>query len=441
MTTPRWMTPLVVTASLAVAAPAAADAVVDWNEIAMQTIAVAPGRPGPSSALDAATVQVAVYDAVVALEGKFKPYHVKVPNAHGSTAGAVARAAHDVLVNRVPSQAASLDAALNAYLLVNGIPADDPGVTLGAQVAAHIIALRATDGSFPATFPPFTGGTDPGEWRPTPNYLPLGNPAPGNQPMAAPWLATVTPFTLKSSSQLRPGPPPRLGSRKYAEEYDEVKALGRFDSTVRTVEQTDLAYFWSGNFLIQYNRTMRTLANTKLTHIADRARLFALVNVAMADSAIASWDSKINYNFWRPLTAIQLGDSDNNNRTEGDETWTPLINTPPYPDYTSGANNLTGSAMRALELFFGSDEMEFDVSTDVPLATTKVRHYLRFSGVADQVVVARILLGIHFRTADVVARKMGEKAAKWAFNHAFKPLRGNEAPEDGDSDSIEDHAQ
>lgn len=420
MTTSRWLTPLIVTASMAFAVPATADAVADWNQITLDTIAAAgpAARPGPSSIIDLATVHVAVYDAVVAIEGRFKPYHVHVPGAQGSSAAAAAKAARDVLVNRFPAQTAALDAKYAVFLANNGLTPDDPGVAVGAAVAAHIIALRATDGAFPATFPPFVGGLDPGEWRPTPNYLPVGNPPPP-APMAVPWLGSVTPFTLKSSDQLRPGPPPALTSGKYTRDYNEVKALGKDTGGTRTPEQTDLAYFYAGNFAAQYYRVARNL--TSAHHIADSARLFALMSAAAADSIIGSWDAKRFFNFWRPVTAIQEGENDGNNRTEGDPDWKPLINTPPYPDYTSGANNITGSMMRALALFFGTDDMEFDVTTEVPQATTKTRHYTRFSAVADDVVEARIFLGIHFRTADVVARRTGQRAAQWAFSHFFRP--------------------
>ena len=428
-------TGLVVCACVAAAGPARADAVTDWNDVAMQAIVAAgAARPGATSSLDVATVHVAIYDAVVAFEGRFEPYHARVANAHGSTVAAVAKAARDVLVNRLPdAQDATVDAAYHAYLLSHGIPEDDPGVAVGAEVAADIIELRADDGSFfpPATYPPFTGGTDPGEWRPTPNYLP---PLPGFAPMLAPWLGSVTPFTLRSSSQLRPEPPPSLNSGRYTREYEEVKALGRFDSTVRTPAQTDLAYFWAGNFGFQYNRLMRNLATTRLTSMADSARMFALANAAIADALIGAWDAKLHYNFWRPVTAIQEGDNDNNSRTAGDPTWKPLINTPPYPDYTSGANNVTGAFARAMQLFFGTDRMEFDITTDVPLATTKSRHYSRFSAVADEVVEARILLGIHFRTADVVARRTGEKVAQWAYTHAFRPVGGGGDEDDDEED-------
>jgi hypothetical protein len=426
MTRAPAFTGLVLCACVAAAGPARADAVVDWNDIATQAIFSTPTHGGAPSTLDVATVHVAIYDAVVAYEGRVEPYHARVSNAHGSPAAAVAKAARDVLVNRLPdAQDATVDAAYHAYLLSHNILEDDPGVAVGAEVAADIIALRADDGSFfpPATYPPFTGGTDPGEWRPTP---------PALAPMLAPWLGSVTPFTLKSSSQLRPEPPPPLNSGRYAREYDEAKALGRFDSTVRTPAQTDLAYFWSGNFGAQYNRLMRNLATTRQMSMADSARMFALANAAIADAIIGCWDAKLHYNFWRPITAIREGDNDGNNRTAGDPTWTPLITTPPYPDYTSGANNITGAFTRAMQLFFGTDRMEFDITTEVPLATTKSRHYSRFSIVADEVVEARILLGIHFRTADVVARRTGEKAAQWAYTHAFRPAGGGEEDDEED---------
>jgi hypothetical protein len=243
--------------------------------------------------------------------------------------------------------------------------------------------------------------------------------------MAAPWLGSVKPFTLDSSSQLRPGPPPHLNSGRYAKEYDEVKALGALEGSTRTPEQTDLAYFYSGNLVVQFNRMVRTLATANVQDIADSARLFALATTSVADSIIGSWDAKLHYNFWRPLTAIQEGDNDGNSKTAGDPDWQPLINTPPYPDYTSGANNASGATARALTLFFGTDAIEFDVTTDVAAATTKTRHYTCLSAFADDVVEARIFLGIHFRTADVVARKTGEKAAQWAFRHHFKPVRGH----------------
>ena len=411
-------------ASLSVAAAAHADAVTDWNAISIPIIVTGtPVHPGATALLDSAMVQAAVYDAVVAIEGGFKPYAVTIPGAHGNTAAAVAKAAHDVLVNRFPSAAtvATVESAYHTYLSANGIPEDDPGVAVGQQAAAGIIALRATDGSFPnPPPPPFTGGTDPGVWRPTP---------PANAPMLAPWLSSVTPFTLKSPSQYRPQPPPPLTSKQYADAYNEVKSMGSLTSTTRTPDQTDLALFWNANYQLIWNQVARDMATARIHDVAESARLFALVNLAMADAAITAWDTKFHFVFWRPITAIQLGDTDGNSRTVSDPTWQPLIASPPYPDYTSGANNVTGAATRALALFFETDEISFAAHTTNPAAPTQTRMFDRFSDAAAEVVVARIWEGIHFRFADETARKQGRHVAQWAFSHALKPL-----DEDDDND-------
>jgi hypothetical protein len=183
-------------------------------------------------------------------------------------------------------------------------------------------------------------------------------------------------------------------------------------------------------------QTERRSANdqTKKTYRPDHARLLALANLATADAVITSWDSKLYYNFWRPLTAIREGDNDTNHHTVGDPTWQSLINNPPYPDYTSGANNVTGAMTRILELFFGTDNMTFLLTTAVPQAVQKTRTYTRFSDAAQDVEDARILLGIHFRSADTAARKQGRQVAKWAFKHVLRPIgeRGSNDGADGD---------
>lgn len=398
---------------LAVPASASADAVGDWNAIAVQAT-VTGARPGPTGALDIAVVQAAVYDAVQAIDGRFKPYHVEIPGAFGSPVAAAAKAAHDVLVSRFPAQAASLDTTYHSYLASHFLAEDDPGVFVGAIAAAGIIALRANDGSFPVPAPaPFFGGTNPGDWRPT---------SPG-VPMLAPWLSSVTPFTIKSPSQFRPGPPPALNSPEYTRDYNEVKDFGALNSVLRTPEQTDLAQFWFANYPVLWNKVLRDIAGANVDNIGDSARLFALADMAIADAVITCWDSKTAYAFWRPITAIRLGDDDGNPRTAGDSTWTPLVVTPPYPDYTSGANSITCAATRALALFFGTDEMTFQVTTTNPGPTiVDTRTYNRFSDVAEEVVNARVYDGIHFRFADTEARKQGRHVAQWAFGHFLQPL-------------------
>jgi len=401
---------LIVCASLSWAAQAKADVVLDWNAIAIQTIGAAvPPRPGPSAILDVAVVHVAIHDAIQAFEGRFEPYVGSIPNATGSPIAAAATAAHDVLVARFPSQTGALDTLLSNYLNNLGL-LGDAGVAVGQQAAVGILNLRAGDGSFPSNPQVFVGGTEPGEWRPTP---------PAFAPMAAPWLGTVVPFTLKDSTQLAASPPPpHLRSGEYARDYDEVKALGSAGSTARTQAQTDLALFYTDNFLALWERTLRGIAAANINNIGDSALLFALANMSAADATITAWVDKKHWNFWRPITAIREGDDDGNPRTAGDPAWLPMIATPPYPEYTSGANNLTGAMTRTLELFFG-DKVTFTV-TSTPVNKSKTYH--RFSDMADDVVNVRIYQGIHFRTADAVARRQGTRAADWAFSHYLRPL-------------------
>jgi len=421
--------------ALAMSSVVRADAVTDWNAIAIQTIAGQASHPGATSFLDSAMVQAAVYDAVESITGRFRPYAVHVPGASGSIAAAVAKATRDALVSRFPSLAGGpLDTTYHTYLSDRGIAETDPGVAVGAAAAAGIVALRANDGSFPSPAPVFTGGNAIGQWRPTPSYIvipPATSPSPPPfSPMLAPWLAFVTPFTLTSNSQFRAVPPPSVTSKRYAAAYNEVKSMGASIGSARSPEQTDLALFWYSNYLVLWNRALRDIATAHLSSIDDSARLFALTNLAMADAVITAWDTKYHYVFWRPITAIQNGDNDGNPDTIGDANWQPLANNPNYPDYTSGANNVTGAITRMLALFFGTDEMDFSVTTTYPPTIQKTRTYHRFSDAAADVVNVRIWEGIHFRFADVQARKQGRHVAQWVFSHFLRSV---------DDDAQDDH--
>jgi len=402
---------LILCVCLGWAAQARADVVVDWNAIASGTVfSAVPARPGPTGILDLAMVHVAMHDAIQAFEGRFEPYAGSILNASGSPIAAAAQAAHDVLAARFPPQAGSLDTLLSNYLNSLGL-SGDAGLAIGHQAAMAILDLRNGDGSFPSNPEVFVGGTGPGEWRPTP---------PAFAPMASPWLGTVVPFTLKDSTQLTASPPPpHLSSGEYARQYNEVKALGSVNSAVRTQAQTDLALFYSDNFIALWERTLRGIAAANLNDIGDSALLFALANISAADALITAWHDKRYWNFWRPITAIREGDNDGNPQTAGDPTWIPLIPTPPYPEYTSGANNLTGAMTRTLELFFG-DKLTFTV-TSTPV--NKSMTYDRFSDMADDVVIVRIYQGIHFHSADAVGRRQGTRAADWAFSHFLRPLQ------------------
>jgi hypothetical protein len=404
-------------AALSFSALAQADAVTDWNAITMDAVTIA--RPGPQGMLDVALVHIAVHDAVQAIEKRYEPYHFQMKDAKGSRSAATAAAAHGVLVSMYPTQATTLDAAYFNYLSQHGL-SGDAGLIVGEKAAANIAALRRATPS-PAA-PPFVGENVVGKWRPTESFIGAPPAPPSFSPMVTPWLARSTAFTLTSPARFRVGPPPALNSARYWHDYEEVKQMGALNGSARTAAQTDLAYFYNDNFFTQWNRVLRTVAQKRVNKIGDSARLFALANMASADALITCWDSKVTYVFWRPITAIREGANDGNPFTVADPTWQPLVNTPNYPDYTSGANSLVAAMTRSLEKFFGSDRGPFEVTSLHPLAVQKTRIYSRFSQAADDVVEARIYLGIHFRFADVAARRQGEKVAEHAFDHFLLPV-------------------
>lgn len=394
-----------------------ADAVTEWNEITMT--AVIAGRPGPQGSLDTALVQIAVHDAVQAIEHRFEPYHAEVKGAKGSRSAAVAAAAHGVLVGMYPTQVASLNASFDNYVSTNGLTGD-PGLIVGKKVAEQILPLRRLA---PATVVPFDGGPvwTPGRWRPT-DSLQGTPPAPAPfSPMVTPWMANSDPYTLSAPNRFRADPPPALTSERYTKDYEEVKQYGALLNSKRTPEQTDLAHFYNENIFSQWNRALRGIADKNLERIGDRARLFALANMAVADTVISAWDTKKHYAMWRPITAIREGDTDGNSNTIGDPNWQPLVNTPNYPDYTSGVNVVTGAMTRTLSLFFMRDRMTFDVTSVNPLVTKKTRTYYRFSDAVRDTVEARIYLGIHFRFADTAGRTQGAQVAEYVFDHALLP--------------------
>jgi hypothetical protein len=426
MTRLRRLLGLIVCGSLIWAAPATADTVTDWNAIAVTAISAGARPTGGAPLLDFAMVHAAMHDAIQAYEKRFEPYAVDIPDATGSRNVAVAKAAHDVLKARFPAQTASLLAIYNAYLVSNSLPlADFAAEGVGAHAAAAIMALRANDGSYPIPPPPpDLGRTGAGEWRSTP---------PALAPFSAPWLGAVQPFTAKYEEQFRALPQPRLTSHEYARDYNEVKRLGCLtcnDASVggRTPEQTDLARFYSDNTVVMIQRTLRSIIDARpgeFSRLGDSARLMALANLASADAVMTAWDSKKFYNFWRPITAIQQilpGDDDGNPQTEADATWVPFVTTPPYPDYTSGANSVVGSIMHTLALFFGNDKLTFTVTSNTAPGVQKT--YTRCSDMAGDLVEVRILQGIHFRFADTAARSAATRVAHQAFHHFLRPRHG-----------------
>jgi hypothetical protein len=324
----------------------------------------------------------------------------------GSLEAAGATAAYKALVGLYGATAPCLASVSNPELTYAG----DPAVAAGVAAAAALLPLKRP--TFMLPFEPFIGGNKAGEWRLTPGVTAAANS----------FMAFTPPFAILRPAQFRAGPPYSLSSHRYLRDYNEVKAKGRATGSTRTDAETDLARFWSANFIAQWFAVARTLADAHVDDLGKQARLLALVAFAAADSQITVYDSKVAYNFWRPITAIQMGDDDGNPWTEGEPTWTSLIAAPPYSDWTSGANNITAAVTTIFQQYFRTDSMQFSVSSSAAGLTTNPRKFERFSQAQQEVVEARIFQGIHFRAADEEGRRQGTRVAVWTFNNVLRPV-------------------
>ena len=415
--------------------------VLDWNQHAIEALINSPtsgtplglGQPPGVASLHLAMVQGAVFDAVNMIDRGYQPYLDNLPQAprSASKSAAVATAAHDVLVAIVsdprvqaavtpqPAPSAAIiarldglrDATLAASIAADGNPKVVKGIAAGEAAAEAMLAERANDGRYVPLNPPLQGGTEPGEWRPV---------ASGIDPFM--WASQVEPFTLTSPSQFRSAGPNAVTSDAYTQEYNEVKAFGSATGSARTPAQEALAQFYFTNPFEMFNRAFRTLAAERGLTIVEQARLFAMLDLAVADSLINCSNDKVYWGFWRPITAIHEGDNDGNPNTVGDPTWMPLLGTPPYSDHVSGYNCLTAGFMYAAKAFFGTDEMAFSVTK---AGTTDTRHFVRFSDVCDDTIDVRVYHGLHFRTADVQGEVLGKNVAEWLAAHYFQPVKWN----------------
>jgi hypothetical protein len=366
-----------------------------------------------------------VHDAIQAIEKRYKPYF-STPPATGSESKevAAAAAAYRVLSNDgicPESTQPTLDAAFKPYSL----SPDQAALTIGYAAADALLATEIR----PAPMMTHKPGVGIGQWAPTP---------PAELPMAFVYLASTRPFVMPKASAFRPGPPPPVNSNAYTKDYKEVQERGDAlkhpqNAACPAPADTDMARFWAGNFGAQWNQAMRDIAVDRQLGVGDTARLLALGNLAASDAAIAIWDSKTFYNFWRPITAIRAPD-DGNPRTTSDPNWTPFISSahfpagsqnPPYPDYVSGANGITGAFTTILQLFFKTDNLPFEVYKATPALAicTNPRLYRRISQAAEEVVEARIVLGIHFRFADTAARTLGTRVAVNTYARALRPVK------------------
>lgn len=393
----------------------AADMVIDWNNVALDAIRATSTAP-PIASRALAIMQTSVYDAVNAIDRIYKPYAVNLVAAgNASREAAVASAAHRVLENLFPSQKSTIDAALSNSLA--GIPdgiAESNGITLGQQVADQMLSLRVNDGSTSTVN--YTNGTEPGDWQRTPPALAA--------PLLPHWGAVKT-FGITSASQFPVSGPPALSSTSYAAAFEEVKQLGALNSTTRTADQTNIAKFWANGASTatppgHWNVLAQTVSMAHNKSLAENARLFAMLNVALADAAIACWDAKFDFDFWRPITAIRAADTDGNSATLADAQWQPLLTTPPFPSYTSGHSTFSGAAAQVLKAFFGTDNFSFTLESED--SSVPDRSFTSFTQAADESAVSRLYGGIHFNFDNddglVAGRAIGSFVASQLFQAA-----------------------
>jgi hypothetical protein len=371
------------------------------------------GQTPPVASLHMAMVEIAMYDAVNAIAGTHEPYLRNLPHPPrtSSKSAAAATAAHHVLVGLVPALADNVKANLDTLYAATlaSIPGGwrkRAGIRIGAVVAARMLAKRATDGRYvPFSF---SSSTDVGKWRPE---LPLFI----SDPFA--WVSNVKPFGIRRPSQFRTQGPLSLTSQQYAIEFNEGKSLGSSTSTTRTLEQTDLARFYSANPLPMMHRAFRDIATAKGLSITRAARLFGMLSMSEADAAIGCWDDKDYWSFWRPITAIRQAANDGNPATTAQSDWLPFLPTPPYPDHPSGYNCFTASTMYAARAFFGTNNVAISLTSPVTMTT---RSYSRLTAVITDTINARIYLGFHFRTPDVQGAQLGRNVARWDATHYFE---------------------
>jgi len=419
----------------------AADAVTDWNANAGEAATAACIAPSANPLHESriyAMTHIAIHDALNAIDRRSRPYAFDMQAEAGAARdAAVAAAARDVLVpliGQLPLElvpqpciaagVASVEADYTAALAA--IPdnqAKVQGIAVGQAAAAAILALRAADGAVG----PFLNfncpqDTNPGEYQCT----------PGTPFIAFEVWENVTPFVLKDSSQFRPGPPYAVNSKKYTADFNEVKSLGGDGITTpseRTADQTEIALYWWESSPLKWNRVARVVSADAGLGLWENARLFGLLNMALADGYIAMSDSKNHYNYWRPVTAIQTGDTDGNPETTGDPAWTPLRGTPPNQDYASGHSIEGGAGAEVLKQFFGTDQISFqDCSVTLPAGSTcsdaspVFRSYTSFSQAAAENAYSRILIGFHFRKSIEEGTAYGRKIGQRAANLYLRPV-------------------
>jgi hypothetical protein len=403
-------------ASLISTGAAAQNVVTDWNLIAITNAraSTAPGAATPGGTnLYVTYAELAVYNAVVAIQGGYEPYKYNVTAPAGASADAAAiEAAYRMLVYLLPDRFAALTTSYTASLatIPDGAAKLD-GQAVGLASANDLIALRAGDGlggPWPYSFP---SSPVPGVWILTP-----GSTAP-----ATPWVGQMRPFTFDDPSEFMPDePPPALTSQTWADDYNQVKALGSINSTVRTPAQTEIGRFWTEHPGAQYGALLRLLAMQENLSLLESARLMAMSYTSMADSYIGCFNAKYHFSFWRPVTAIRNGDIDGNPNTVADPAWTPLGTTPGHPEYPAAHGCVTGGLSDALQAYFGTPRIQLSVFSSI---TGTTRHFSGIQDLQKEVEYARMYAGFHYHHSLVQGFVLGHKVAHNVANNYFQKVK------------------
>jgi hypothetical protein len=389
--------------------------VLDWSLHTENALVVDSGNIDPLPATRVlAMVHVAMHDAINATDDPlYQKYAFTGNDSLAHPVAAAAAAAHAVLVRQFPNQATDLNAKLIASL--NDVP-DGTGETRGRQLGEaagiFIFNLRSTDGAAQAASVPYTPSSGPGKYQFVPPFDGFIN---------QPGWRFVTPWLLTSPSQFRSQVPPTLSGTQYRDHYNEVKRSGILNGSDRQPDETRIAKFWYENSDTGWNRIARTVTVSKNLKLFGAARLFALMNMAMADGFIAGWDSKFHYDFWRPFTAIRFTGNDGNNGTSPDTAWEPLMVTPPVQDYPSTHSVLGAAAAKVLGRVLGNSTSFTTTSATAEQPNVETRSFNSFSQASSENAESRVQAGIHFRFATVAGTTMGDKIGNRAYDNFLRP--------------------
>jgi hypothetical protein len=405
--------------------PIMPNAVGCWNAIAVRATTLAAPY-NVQGLIYMGYVQAAVYDAVTKIDGRYMPYHefsapAGVDVTSASPDAAAAAAAYTMLTSSFLAFPATAQDGLSTQYsdYINalggvGAPGVEDGIQIGQAAASDLIAERTGDRNEAITFTP--GPLTPGGWT--------FAPPPSLQTAQTPWVAVMRPFMLNSPSQFRVGSPPALSSRKWAKEFNEVKAYGAANSTVRSPEQTAVAQFWNANAVNQSNQAFQDVAITHRMDLVDAARVLAMGNLVDSDAGIACWDSKYHYLFWRPIMAIRNAQIDGNRATTPDPNWTPLLTTPNHPEYPAAHTCLSGAEAEMYAHVLGTRNIDVTIHGSADGTPNNWAATHTFKTVKDlqrEVVNARVWAGLHYRGSALEGLELARSVAKWTLQRYFLP--------------------